>query len=123
MVYGGFAGTETRLVDRDLTQMANKSILSGDFNNDDVRVGAKGTFDVLNRGDNAYHVVFSMGEVGQALLDGFTITGGNGNYGIYRTINGIQFVNSDAGGIVLKSSSPRLRNLNIIGNYGDIGGG
>jgi gliding motility-associated-like protein len=123
MVYGGFAGTETRLVDRDLTQTANKSILSGDFNNDDVRVGAKGTFDILNRGDNAYHVVFSMGEVGQALLDGFTITGGNGNYGIYRTINGIQFVNSDAGGMVLKSSSPRLKNLNIIGNYGDTGGG
>ncbi|SDJ78006.1 Cadherin-like beta sandwich domain-containing protein [Pedobacter sp. ok626] len=123
MVYGGFAGTETRLAERDLTQMANKSILSGDFNNDDVRVGAKSTFDIVNRGDNAYHVVFSMGEVGQAILDGFTITGGNGNYGIYRTINGIQFVNSDAGGMVLKSSSPRLRNLNIIGNYGDTGGG
>ncbi|TCC91080.1 MBG domain-containing protein [Pedobacter hiemivivus] len=123
MVYGGFTGIETRLADRDLTQMANKSILSGDFNNDDVRVGAKGTFDILNRGDNAYHVVFSMGEVGHALLDGFTITGGCGDYGIYRTINGIQFVNSDAGGMVLKSSSPELRNLSIIGNYGDMGGG
>jgi len=71
-LYGGFAGTENSLADRDLSITANVSILSGDIDNND---DPDGTI----QGDNAYHVVLSAGDVGKALLDGFTITGGNAN--------------------------------------------
>ena len=38
-LYGGFIGIETTLTDRDLTLTANKTILSGDFNDDDIVTG------------------------------------------------------------------------------------
>eukprot|EP01132_Coremiostelium_polycephalum_P017802 gene17802-21277_t len=52
-VYGGFAGTETLFAQRNLTITANKSILSGDLDNDNS----------ISGGD-AYHVVISSAEVG-----------------------------------------------------------
>src|SRR5690606_11417695 len=60
-VYGGFAGTEDYLYQRDLSLTDYASILSGDLG-------------VLNNNaDDAYHVVISAGDVGTAVLDGFTI--------------------------------------------------
>ncbi len=63
-VYGGFAGNESALEQRD--PAANRSVLSGDLNGDDD--GAK------NRSDNAYHVVTVAN--GSATLDGLVIVGG-----------------------------------------------
>ena len=61
-VFGGFAGTETRLKDRN--PVTNVTILSGD-------IGTQG-----DNSDNCYSVVRS---VNNSYLNGFTITGGNGN--------------------------------------------
>lgn len=61
-LYGGFRGNETSRDDRDWR--ANETILSGD-------IGTPG-----EAGDNCYHVIIGCD---QALLDGFTITGGNAN--------------------------------------------
>jgi len=61
-LYGGFAGGETSLDQRDWT--TNVTLLSGD-------IGAVGF-----TSDNSYHVVFASG-VADAILDGFTISGGN----------------------------------------------
>lgn len=60
-LYGGFAGIETRLEQRDWER--NPTLLSGD-------IGEPG-----NASDNAYHVVTGAND---AVLDGFIITGGNG---------------------------------------------
>lgn len=59
-LYGGFAGMETSLDERDIT--ANRTILSGDL-------GAAGVI-----ADNAYHVVIPASG---STLDGFTIENGN----------------------------------------------
>ncbi|KOS07424.1 hypothetical protein AM493_16275 [Flavobacterium akiainvivens] len=69
-VYGGFAGTEISLEERDLSITANATILSGDFNDDDT-YDANG---VITGGyaDNAVHVWY-----GVANLDGLTIKGGS----------------------------------------------
>ena len=62
-MYGGFAGAETARVQRDWE--VHPTLLSGDL-------GIPG-----DTQDNAYHVVKG---VNGALLDGFTITGGNANH-------------------------------------------
>ena len=94
-IYGGFAGTETLLSDRNWA--SNVTILSGD-------IGIPG-----DNTDNSYHVVSNSGLNNTAILDGFTIQGGNAaDYG---------------GGIYNVSSLPILTNLNISGNYADRGAG
>lgn len=67
-IYGGFAGTESALSQQNWNE--NQTILSGELNAD----GTPG-----NDGDatnNTYHVVASINNDAQTLLDGFTITGG-----------------------------------------------
>ncbi|MCK6693791.1 MAG: T9SS type A sorting domain-containing protein [Thermoanaerobaculia bacterium] len=61
-LYGGFAGTEISLAERNIEQ--HKTILSGD-------IGAPGM-----RTDNAYHVVRGKGLGSATLLDGFYIRHG-----------------------------------------------
>ncbi|MCQ3935926.1 MAG: hypothetical protein DPW18_02645, partial [Chloroflexi bacterium] len=101
-VYGGFAGTESSLSERD--PAANVTILSGDI----------GTANDMS--DNSYHVVNASSTLNTAVLDGFTITGGNAT-GIGSNGNG--------GGIfILTSASPALSNLIISNNHAnDKGGG
>ena len=66
-VYGGFAGWETDLDQRDPS--ANLTILSGDLDGDD-----RG--DVVEVRHNSYHVVTGSGTNSTAILDGFVIAGG-----------------------------------------------
>jgi hypothetical protein len=103
-VYGGFAGTETDLGQRDW--LHNPTTLSGDIGEPDTH-GA-GSF------DNTYTVVVSSGLTATAILDGFTITEGNANND-----------NVDQGaGMVNAFSSPTLRNLYFFNNRADyVGGG
>ena len=62
-LYGGFAGTESSLSQRD--PAVNVTILSGDI----------GVAAVVS--DNSYHVIQASSVSSSAVLDGFTITGGN----------------------------------------------
>src|SRR5690606_4882063 len=76
---------------------------------------------------NAYHVVVSVREVGAALLDGFTISGGkaepptNGNGDV--EVNGMSINRRFGGGIYNYRSSPSLINVVLSGNSADEGGG
>ena len=65
-VYGGFVGTETVRTQRNSNPATNGTILSGDF------AGTPAT------GDDAYHVVVGNFVNSNTILDGFTITKGNG---------------------------------------------
>jgi hypothetical protein len=109
-IYGGFAGYESSIADRNWAN--NITTLSGDIDND-------GT---LNEG-NAYHIVISAGDVGDALLDGFTITGGNAFNNNSISVNSQTIEKSYGGGIYIINSNPTLNNIIIVGNKGDSGGG
>jgi hypothetical protein len=98
-VYGGFAGTETQLSQRDWS--TNVTTLSGD-------IGVVG-----DTGDNSYHVV--TGADG-ATLDGFTVSGGNANG------DGNSLYDTGAG-IFNAPASPALSNLVIRGNTASYTGG
>jgi hypothetical protein len=118
-IYGGFAGTETTLSQRDLTLSANKSILSGDLNdNDDPTITGGQAPTHSSKQDNAYHIIVSVNDVGTAELNGFTITGANANGGGVGngTIGGRLIYDSRGGAMHIHTSSPTLNNLNITNN-------
>jgi hypothetical protein len=106
-IYGGFAGWETSLEERQWR--ANPSVLDCDLNGDDDGF--------TNNGENCYHVVTASGIVlgENTLLDGFTIHGGNANGGSQH---------SRGGGIYNSNGAPRFQNLIITYNSAsDSGGG
>ncbi|MES2517902.1 MAG: S8 family serine peptidase, partial [Bacteroidota bacterium] len=72
-VYGGFAGTENSLIDRDLTLIhtTNLTTLNGDLNGNDG-------VNFANITDNSFNVVKFSNATPSTLLEGFTISGGNG---------------------------------------------
>lgn len=130
-VYGGFAGVETSLVERDPT--AYPTILSGDLDGNDA--DGDGRSDPTTTSNNAYHVFFhpsGSGLTNTALLDGVTIRGGNANAyspkaegaGIHNnscspTIQNCKITDNSAisgGGIFNSSSSPKVFNCDVVSN-------
>jgi len=100
-LYGGFGGGETLLEQRDWE--ANVTTLSGDINGDDVGF--------TNNDENVYHVLTGADD---AILDGFTITGGNADG---------SDDNARGGGMFNSWASPTVENCAFIGNLADRGGG
>ncbi len=121
-VYGGFAGTETALAQRDLNIVANKSTLSGDFNDDDIISGSGATLSFANKNENAYNVLLSVGDVGTATLDGFTISGGSGE-GSTTAINNLLVERANGGGMNIYSSGPVIASCTFQYNSVQMGMG
>ena len=96
-IYGGFAGSETALSQRNWG--TNVVTLSGDL-------GASG-----DKNDNSYHVVIGANN---ATLDGVTISDGNANG---------SGSNSNGGGMLNIGSSPVLSNVTFSGNQANTNGG
>ncbi|MFT4062191.1 MAG: right-handed parallel beta-helix repeat-containing protein [Edaphocola sp.] len=111
-LYGGFDPTNG--ID-DLTDTRNytNTILSGD-------IGTAGTAT-----DNTYHVVIASADVGTALLDGFTVTGGYSASSDNTTIsvNSNPLARYSGGGMSNYSSSPAVDNCTFAGNTAPYGGG
>lgn len=103
-LYGGFAGSETSLDQRDWE--ANPTILSGEIG------------DSNSEQDNIYHVVTASGTDKTAVLDGFAITRGYAHTrpGPDGDIPGV------GGGILVENGSPTLANLHIHHNEADQNG-
>jgi hypothetical protein len=130
-IYGGFAGGENERVQRN--SEINITILSGDLNGDDGYYFA-------NSDENSYHVVNGDGTDGTAIIDGFTIIGGNANGsrnerlggGIY-TYNGSPTINNciissnqaflAGGGMYNEKSSPTVTKCTFSDNSAERGGG
>ncbi len=104
--YGGFVGTELTLDQRDW--VANATILDGDLAGND----GSGIYT-----DNSYHVVDATGATSGAILDGFTVRGGNGN--------GVAGNLTDSGGGILCAggATPTVRNCVFSENRCIWGGG
>ncbi|MBU0493555.1 MAG: DUF11 domain-containing protein [Chloroflexi bacterium] len=113
-LYGGFAGWESELGQRDWT--ANITVLSGDIDQNDLTDPTGVVTDTAHiTGTNAYHVVTSGGMTETAVLDGFTITAGQADGNFYPGANG--------GGMYNYESSPTLTNITFSGNFARSGGG
>lgn len=119
-LYGGFAGWETSLGQRDWR--VNQTVLSGE-------IGNLSTMD-----DNTYTVVKMLNLNHRTLLDGFTVTGGyspdtaggvliQGGYPFVMNCTLYQNVAVNGGGMVCDSGGPYIANCRFLGNYGQLGGG
>jgi predicted outer membrane repeat protein len=125
-IYGGFAGTETLVMQRD--PQVNVTILSGD-------IGASN-----QTKDNSYHVVVASGTNSSAVLDGFTIMRGNADLlggtqqfggGMYSlggspTLSQLVFRENKANygaGFYNDAGSPTLTNITFTGNSASRGAG
>src|ERR1043165_4843326 len=93
-VYGGFAGTETLLTQRNPS--AHLTALSG----------------VIVSGFNSFHVVRALGTDATAILDGVTVSGGDCRFGTS---------NRSGAGILISAGSPIIRGCTVGG--GAITGG
>jgi hypothetical protein len=103
-VYGGFAGNETLREQRNF--QINVTILSGD-------IGSVG-----NSNDNSYHVVVGSNSDNSAVLDGFTVTGGNANRDDLILTD-----MSRGGGMYNSLGSPTVANVIFNENNAIFGGG
>ncbi|GMU35521.1 MAG: hypothetical protein AMXMBFR20_33920 [Planctomycetia bacterium] len=102
-IYGGFAGTETMLAQRNPT--TNVTILSGEIGS------------AMTTLDNSNNVVMSIGNGATARLDGFTITKGSAD-----TSN--LYFTDDGAGMRCDGSSPTVANCTFSMNaVVDAGGG
>jgi hypothetical protein len=100
-VYGGFAGTESTLAERDWRD--HRAILSGDFDGDDQTDAAGVTEDCADVvGTNSRHVVQTRDVDSTTLIDGFTITAGAAD--------------TNGGGWLNVGGDPILTNLRFQGN-------
>ncbi|MCK6456590.1 MAG: hypothetical protein L6Q92_08690 [Phycisphaerae bacterium] len=123
-VYGGFNGTETMRNQRD--PAVNVTTLSGDLAGNDAP-------NFANNADNSIHVVTSDGTDASAVLDGFTISGGNANgadpvtrrgAGLYNGTGAPAIVNciftsnsaNDSGGAAYNGGAAQYRDCSFIRN-------
>ncbi|MCD7971775.1 MAG: T9SS type A sorting domain-containing protein [Candidatus Azobacteroides sp.] len=121
-VYGGFAGNETELSQRNWIE--NRVILSGDYDQNDPQDNPT----TSNSSENTYHVVISANNTKGTELDGFTISGGNHHreqfpdaYAV--NVNGVNIYTHRGGGLYARASAATVRNLEIRGNAAFEGGG
>src|SRR5690606_7288716 len=134
-LYGGFdpstgIGTlaDERILTIGETNVMSGTVLNGDLNGDDAAgIPVRDLSSHASRQDNAHHVVLAVGDVGTALLDGFTVTGGNAGeteIGPVRQVNGYPIYNDDnGGGINIHYSSPTISKVVLVGNSAANGGG
>ncbi|HRF46545.1 MAG TPA: choice-of-anchor Q domain-containing protein [Anaerolineales bacterium] len=138
-LYGGFAGHETTLAQRD--PAAFSAVLSGDLLQNDVNTDGNWVAERYTDqvgADNAYHVV-TAGSGLFGTLDGFIITGGNADGGSPNNVGGglynagsqialrnLVFSGNSAvggGGLLNTGSGSTLTNAVFVGNFGTFGGG
>jgi hypothetical protein len=117
-IYGGFAGTEKNINERNLALIhtTNKTTLSGDLDNNDVPF----VFN-FNINNNAFNVVKIIGD--NVIFDGFTVGGGQSNglnkdYYSNFTMNNCRVIDN-INGLFLKSGHSILSNSIIAGNNYD----
>ncbi|MDI9342698.1 MAG: choice-of-anchor Q domain-containing protein, partial [Sediminibacterium sp.] len=100
-LYGGFAGTETLLSQRNPS--LNVTQLSGDIGSAAVT-------------DNCYHVVISLTSTSATVLDGFIVTSGYGVGAGNITVSGISISRYDGAGIYIRDGSPVINNCTVKDN-------
>ncbi|MBF4519046.1 BspA family leucine-rich repeat surface protein [Flavobacterium sp. ANB] len=117
-VYGGFAGTESTLTDRNMTLISttNLTTLSGDLNGNDSGFS--------NQTDNSYRIVTFETANSSTVLDGFRILGANNTNGNMLSGYGGGIYNDGSfPGFAGNSSNPLIANCTITYCSAFLGGG
>ena len=117
-LYGGFAGTETAASQRN--PAVNVTILSGDLDNSGSATAG-----------DANTVLRTIGRSAACVIDGFTVTRGNGykaagmyNYNSTTTVNNCIFTaNTNGSGMRNFGGGPTITNCSFTGNTAVSGGG
>jgi hypothetical protein len=106
-IYGGFNGTEGTLGMRNIT--ANPTIMSGDVAGNDSGFS--------NNSDNSYHLFVSVGLTTPAVIDGFTISGANGDSPatVFNFYNGA-LISAGSGAVIINSGDLHVRNTTFTSN-------
>jgi predicted outer membrane repeat protein len=115
-VYGGFAGNETMLSERDPT--VSFTVLSGDIDGNDTVDGngiVQSHTDIASGGTNSLHVVRADGVGASAVLDGVVVTAGRADL--------TDPDNRGAGLLLVNGATPTLANLTFAGNDANAHGG
>ncbi|PIE54998.1 MAG: hypothetical protein CSA35_02595, partial [Dethiosulfovibrio peptidovorans] len=132
-LYGGFAGGETTLGERDVS--ANVTVLTGDIDNNDANKVNGVTVSADNIvGTNSLRVVRSYRCDNTAILDGFTICAGSADIngaGMHNFVSNPLVRNCtfsgnkahEAGGMCNNASSPTVTNCTFSGNKAHVAGG
>ena len=107
-LYGGFSIGGGCWEDRDWKTY--ETILSGDLGGNDGP-------DFSHTTGNSFHVVISRGAILHAVIDGFTIKGGNADNNPFNPES------SSGGGIRVDGNLPTIRNCTIRANQAQLGGG
>lgn len=105
-VFGGFSGVELEMDER--RPGLNRSILSGDVDNNDAAEVLMSHLHV--NGANSFHVVDGSDTDASAILDGFVVTGGQAGEVMAGTLN------NQGGGILVDDGSCQIRNCVVTGN-------
>jgi hypothetical protein len=113
-IYGGFDGTETLLSQRDAA--TNITILSGNLSGNDGVTGSGSALSITGNGENAYHVMITANLTAAAVIDGFTIKGGNANGSGSIVYQSETYYKNFGGGMFNYSSSPTIRNTTFSYN-------
>jgi parallel beta-helix repeat protein len=111
-LYGGFAGDESRLAERDW--LRHRTTLSGD------RAGDDGP-EFANTSDNCYHVLTGRDVGPSTLLDGFTVTGGRADG---PGLGSVPESHDQGSALNLYSATPRVEHViferNWSGGHGTV---
>lgn len=109
-VYGGFAGTESMLAERN--PALYPVTLSGDLLGDDSAAGTLAVSSPITTGDNALRVITNSSVTSTGVLDSVIIRGGNAD-GTNTTTSGAGMYNS--------SGAPTLTNCVFVDNRAALG--
>jgi predicted outer membrane repeat protein len=123
-LYGGFAGSEAELGERDWS--AHPTILSGDLAGDDINLDGNHIAETWEdiRGTNAYHVLTFDASVTpitpDTMVDGVIITAGDARDSLAARVGGGVYCSP---ALAAEPCSPTLTDVLISGNHAFDGGG
>ncbi|MDB4241375.1 T9SS type A sorting domain-containing protein [Polaribacter sp.] len=101
---------------KDAQDFAKPSILSGDFNGNDVITGSGSSLSITGNSENALHVLITADLTAATRIEGFLITGGNANGSGNLTYSGKAIYANHGGGMYNIRSSPSIVNTVFSGN-------